>query len=131
MEAATLDMVMLKLQEAGNVPLARQGIRQGIRSVRLRMGRRGMNTREVGQFTQQLSTLLGAGLPLDRSLQVLLELSENERVKRTVAKSVTRCVRVAVFRMRWKSSMARSIVCSSIWFVPAKSVARWMSPCYV
>jgi general secretion pathway protein F len=35
----------------------------------------------VGQFTQQLATLLGAGLPLDRSLQVLLELAENARVK--------------------------------------------------
>jgi len=43
-----------------------------------------MNAREVGEFTQQLSTLLVAGLPLDRSLQVMLELSENERVKRTV-----------------------------------------------
>ena len=43
-----------------------------------------MNSREVGEFTQQLSTLLVAGLPLDRSLQVLQELSENDRVKRTV-----------------------------------------------
>jgi general secretion pathway protein F len=43
-----------------------------------------MNAREVGQFTQQLSTLLGAGLPLDRSLQVLMELSENDRIRRTV-----------------------------------------------
>jgi len=31
-----------------------------------------------------MATLLGAGLPLDRSLQVLAELSENDRVKRTV-----------------------------------------------
>ncbi|MGB5292870.1 MAG: type II secretion system F family protein, partial [Lysobacterales bacterium] len=37
-----------------------------------------------GQFTQQLATLLGAGLPLDRSLHVLLELSENDRIKQTV-----------------------------------------------
>ena len=44
-----------------------------------------MNAREVGEFTQQLSTLLGAGLPLDRSLQVLLDLSESDRVKRTVS----------------------------------------------
>ena len=29
--------------------------------------------------------MLSAGLPLDRSLQVLLDLSENEKVKRTVA----------------------------------------------
>jgi general secretion pathway protein F len=43
-----------------------------------------MNKREVAQFTQQLSTLLGAGLPLDRSLQVLKDLAENEKVGRTV-----------------------------------------------
>ena len=44
-----------------------------------------MSTREVGEFTQQLSTLLGAGLPLDRSLGVLLDLADSERVKRSVA----------------------------------------------
>jgi len=85
MEAASLDMVVLKLQEAGNIPLqARESGSGGFSLASLRLGRRGMNSREVGEFTQQLSTLLGAGLPLDRSLQVMLELSENDRVKRTV-----------------------------------------------
>ena len=85
MEAASLDMVILKLQEAGNIPLnAKEFGTGGFSLSALRMGRRGMNAREVGEFTQQLSTLLVAGLPLDRSLQVMLELSENERVKRTV-----------------------------------------------
>jgi general secretion pathway protein F len=85
MEAASLDMVVLKLQEAGNVPLhARESGSGGFGLSALRISRRGMNAREVGEFTQQLSTLLVAGLPLDRSLQVLQELSENERVKRTV-----------------------------------------------
>jgi general secretion pathway protein F len=86
MEAASLDLVILKLQEAGNIPLdARESGAGGLSLANLlRFGRRGMNSREVGEFTQQLSTLLGAGLPLDRSLQVMLDLSENERVKRTV-----------------------------------------------
>jgi general secretion pathway protein F len=44
-----------------------------------------MHAREVAAFTQPLSTMLAAGLPLDRSLQVLLDLAENDRVKRTVA----------------------------------------------
>jgi general secretion pathway protein F len=86
MEAASLEMVVLKLQEAGNIPLhAKESGAGGFGLSALRFGRRGMNAREVGEFTQQLSTLLVAGLPLDRSLQVMLELSENERVKRTVA----------------------------------------------
>jgi len=86
MEAASVDLVILKLQEAGNIPLQAKESGTGIFGLSaLRLGRRGMNAREVGEFTQQLSALLVAGLPLDRSLQVMLELSENERVKRTVA----------------------------------------------
>jgi general secretion pathway protein F len=86
MEAISVDMVVLKLQEAGNIPLqARESGSGGFGLANLRFGRRGMNTREVGAFTQQLSTMLAAGLPLDRSLQVLLDLAENDRVKRTVA----------------------------------------------
>jgi general secretion pathway protein F len=86
MEAASVDMVVLKLQEAGNIPLqAREASTGGFGLNALRMGRRGMNSREVGQFTQQMATLLGAGLPLDRSLQVLMDLAENERVHRTVS----------------------------------------------
>jgi general secretion pathway protein F len=38
----------------------------------------------VLQFTQQLATLLGAGQPLDRALQVLLELPESEKSKRVI-----------------------------------------------
>ncbi|MFX8223292.1 type II secretion system F family protein, partial [Acinetobacter baumannii] len=37
------------------------------------------------QFTQQLSTLLTAGQPLDRALSILLELPEDESAKRTIA----------------------------------------------
>jgi len=86
MEAASVDLVVLKLQEAGNIPLqARESGSGGFGLAGLRFGRRGMNSREVGEFTQQLATLLGAGLPLDRSLQVLLDLAESDRVKRTVA----------------------------------------------
>jgi general secretion pathway protein F len=86
MEAPSLDLVVLKLQEAGNIPLqARESGAGGFGLGALRLGRRGMNAREVAAFTQQLSTLLGAGLPLDRSLQVLLDLAENDRVKRAVS----------------------------------------------
>ena len=85
MEAVSEDLVVAKLQEGGNIPISAHPAGEGGFSLDvLSLKRRGMSTREVGQFTQQLSTLLGAGLPLDRSLQVLLELAENDRVKKTV-----------------------------------------------
>ena len=43
--------------------------------------RRGPSRQEVLRFTQQLHSLLGAGLELDRSLSILAELTENPRMK--------------------------------------------------
>lgn len=86
MEALSVEMVIARLQEAGNIPLQARPSGEGLFSLsRLRLGRQGLNAREVLEFTQQLSTLLGAGLPLDRSLGVLTELAANERVKRSVS----------------------------------------------
>ena len=86
MDAASVEGVIAKLQEGGSIPLqAREAGSGGFSLDALRFRRRGMNAREVGEFTQQLATLLGAGLPLDRSLQVLVELAESERVRRTAA----------------------------------------------
>ncbi|MCW8925795.1 MAG: type II secretion system inner membrane protein GspF [Xanthomonadales bacterium] len=86
MEAGSETAVIAKLQESGNIPLSiNEAGKGGFSLSALHLKRRGMNIREVGQFTQQLATLLGAGLPLDRSLQVLLELAENDRIKRTLA----------------------------------------------
>jgi general secretion pathway protein F len=86
MEAASEAAVIAKLQEGGNIPLSANVAGEGGFSLdSFNLKRRGMNAREVGQFTHQLATLLGAGLPLDRSLQVLLELTENQRVERTIS----------------------------------------------
>lgn len=86
MEAPIEAAVIAKLQEMGNIPLSVNAAGEGGFSLdSLSLKRRGMNAREVGQFTQQLATLLSAGLPLDRSLQVLLELAENARVEQTIS----------------------------------------------
>ena len=42
----------------------------------------GVSQDEVAQFTQQLATLLGAGLPLDRALQIQVDLGDG-RVRRS------------------------------------------------
>ncbi len=42
--------------------------------------RRGVSQDEVGVVTREIATLLNAGLPLDRSLEILVGLAESERV---------------------------------------------------
>lgn len=44
-----------------------------------------ITNKDVMLFTQDLSILLEAGLPLDRSMSILIETSENRRLKRIVA----------------------------------------------
>lgn len=85
MEAGNMDLVISRLQEGGNIPLQAREAGAGALSLGMfRLRRRGMSNREIGQFTQQLATLLGAGLPLDRSLQVLQELADSDHNRRTV-----------------------------------------------
>ena len=86
MEVASNDEVIAKLQDAGNIPLevreaggaAAGGALGGL------FKRSAMNATQVLQFTQQLATLLGAGQPLDRALQILLELPEGEKARRII-----------------------------------------------
>ncbi|MGY6588983.1 MAG: type II secretion system F family protein [Wenzhouxiangella sp.] len=86
MDAPTADLVIARLQEAGNIPVSAKEVGSGFRLETLFRGRRGLSQREIGDLTQQLSTLLSAGLPLDRSLGILTELAENERVRDLVEK---------------------------------------------
>ena len=50
------------------------------------------STGDLLSFTSELSVLLGAGLPLDRSLNILSEISEDRRMRGTIA-SVMESVR--------------------------------------
>jgi len=61
-----------------------------------RVGRKDLLT-----FTQELSTLVSAGLPLDRSLQILTQLTENPRLKEIVQDILT--------RIRGGSSLAEAL----------------------
>lgn len=86
MEAASDSEVALRLQEQGHLPV----------EATLASGSGGEATwhalfkpkpfagERLVQFTMQLSTLLGAGQPLDRALTILLELPEDEAARRTI-----------------------------------------------
>lgn len=84
MDAASRDEVVGKLQDAGNLLLeaseagsAGSGLGSLFRSAE-------MSAVEVNAFTQQLAILLGAGQPLDRALQILLDLPDRESARKVI-----------------------------------------------
>lgn len=79
--AADEQQVIAQLQAAGQIPI-RVVAGGGISGFR----RKGVRAQDVQVFTQELSTLLAAGLPLDKSLQIIIDLSEEDRVQRMVSR---------------------------------------------
>jgi general secretion pathway protein F len=86
MEAGEERAVVLRLQERGLIPL-----RIGAGSVPAAaartsslasLGRKAVRTKDLLVFTQELSTLLAAGMPLDRSLTTLADLTPGAELKR-------------------------------------------------
>jgi general secretion pathway protein F len=86
MEALSREDVIGKLQEAGNLPLdAREAEAGGIGGGLDQLFKRApLSGSEMVSFTQQLATLMGAGQPLDRALQILVDLPDNERARKLI-----------------------------------------------
>jgi general secretion pathway protein F len=83
MDVGSADEVISKLQDAGNIPLDVRDA-ASVESGGMLAGlfkKATLNDAQIVQFTQQLSTLLGAGQPLDRALQILIDLPESEKAK--------------------------------------------------
>ncbi|MBU6477844.1 MAG: type II secretion system F family protein [Xanthomonadaceae bacterium] len=83
MDAASADDVIARLQEQGNVPLEAADAAGG-GSLFGGLRRKSLSGGALVEFTEQLGILLHAGLPLDRALQMLLELPEGERARHVV-----------------------------------------------
>jgi type II secretion system protein F len=94
MEAEVEQSVVSRLHEMGCIPLriALPGERGGSAALRLPiLTRRKVSQQQLLQFTQELSTLLSAGLPLDRSLSILgglIEEKEFSAVLKTTLEAV-------------------------------------------
>jgi general secretion pathway protein F len=86
MEAGEERSVVQRLRERGLVPIKIGVGDAGLRSVRALnlpgFGRKGVRGKDLLIFTRELSTLLGAGIPLDRSLTTLVDLTPNPELKR-------------------------------------------------
>jgi general secretion pathway protein F len=87
MEAVSDAEVAVRLQEQGHLPIETMlaASAGGESAWRALFKPKAFGGERLVQFTQQLSTLLGAGQPLDRALSILLELPEDETAKRTIA----------------------------------------------
>jgi type II secretion system protein F len=89
LEALEVGIAVARLQDRGLIPLrvAEAGPeRTGLASISLPNfnWKRGVRAHDLLIFTHEMSTLLAAGLPLDRSLSILCELSERPEMKRVV-----------------------------------------------
>src|ERR671925_1648021 len=88
MEAEAEQGVISRLHEMGCIPLriAVPGDRRiGPPEQRLPLfTKRKVSQQQLLQFTQELSTLLAAGLPLDRSLSILAGLVEGEEFSKVI-----------------------------------------------
>jgi general secretion pathway protein F len=76
--------VIRHLQSEGLIPLQARlagGWRSQLRPTRSRA----LTGKEIGVLTRELATLLEAGLTLDRSLQILIELTSEERISRLLS----------------------------------------------
>ncbi len=87
-EAADEKSAIERLKNSGVIPLKVAAPEEGIRKkITLRSSKGDLLT-----FTTELSALLSAGLPLDRSLNILAEISENKEMK-NVVQSVLKSIR--------------------------------------
>jgi len=92
LEAREERLVVLHLQQGGLIPLriSAEEARPRGWQIGLTLGRtRKVPMSEVVHFTTELAALLKAGLPLERSLQALLEVTSGSRIK-TVLSQVLR-----------------------------------------
>lgn len=88
MEAEAEHGVVSRLHDMGFIPLRiaapGDGSTRAGQTPFVFLIRRKVNQWQLLHFTQELTTLLGAGLPIDRSLSVLANLAEGEEFKKVV-----------------------------------------------
>ena len=89
-DAAERSVAVARLQDRGLIPLRvaePTAQKSGLASISLPTFsfKRGVRSRDLLIFTHEMSTLLAAGMPLDRSLSILTDLSERAELKAIVA----------------------------------------------
>jgi general secretion pathway protein F len=88
LEAPDEKTALERLKRTGVIPLKIAAPKEGLRKKLAQRSSRG----DLLTFTTELSALLTAGLPLDRSLNILSEISENKETK-NIIQAVLRSIR--------------------------------------
>jgi len=81
MDASSRAEVISKIQAAGNIPVTAKELGTGFSLDNLLASRKTITQKQVGEFTDQLATLLNSGMPLERSLSVMIDLIDEERLR--------------------------------------------------
>jgi general secretion pathway protein F len=81
MDANSRAEVIHKIQAAGNIPVTAKELGTGFSLENLLASRKTITQKQVGEFTDQLATLLNSGMPLERSLSVMIDLIDEERLR--------------------------------------------------
>lgn len=84
LEAPDEATVVRQLQSQGLIPIQTRTNRSLVDKLGTSRRRR-MSQKEIGVITRELATLLEAGLTLDRSLQILIDLTEEEHLVRVLS----------------------------------------------
>lgn len=81
MDAKNRAEVISKIQSAGNIPVTAKELSTGFSLENLFSSRKVVSQKQVGEFSDQLATLLNSGMPLERSLSVMIDLIDDERLR--------------------------------------------------
>ena len=90
LEAAQESGVVARLQDMGYIPLRISLAERDRRRLNFDLSKniisifKGISTKDVVSFTQDLSVLLEAGLPVDRALSTLIDVTEKEKFKEVI-----------------------------------------------
>lgn len=97
MEAPSQEAVIAQLRDGGVLPLsvaeAKGGFLRSALGQPLFSKRRALSRKAVTLITQQLASLLSAGMPLDRALTILISVSEDEQHTKPLLERVQEKVR--------------------------------------
>ncbi len=86
MEESSADAVIRQLQATGHIPIQADEVRAGLSFAGIRLGsvlrrRRVVGHRDVSAFTQAMASMLGAGIPLDRAFDIMLQIEDEPRLR--------------------------------------------------